>query len=56
MSPRKPKIWFAFAGLFILLGVVGSFSHSPMIGALHVVPAAALAGIGLMLTRQGTER
>ena len=56
MSPRKPKVWFWFAGIVALFGVTGFFLQPPWIAVLHFPFAAAMAGIGLVLMRQRGAR
>ena len=49
---RNPKFWFWFGAIVAVFGVMGFFFQPAWIAALHFVPAAGLAGIGLMLQRQ----
>jgi hypothetical protein len=53
---RTPKFWFWFAAVVAVFGVMGFFLQPAWIAALHFVPAAGLAGIGLMLHRQRGTR
>ena len=53
---REPKVWFWFAGIVAVFGVMGFFLQTPLIASLHFVPVAALVGIGFMLRRQRGAR